>query len=234
MPPVARILWMVVPPAIYFLVLGRRRSGRFARVVSGSIDATWLTFGFGGFVVFGPIGQTLWSGASGFWSSAALATAGAASRRSGSARAARLVVYNVAPETFDDALREAIVETRATMVKTVRGYEDPVGGVTFIVDNGRHSRTAELSAEGPGCERRLRDLDPRLRKALARRPADKAVFAWNDFVLANLILAAPVVLVLLTQPQAKADLGRWIDRMLHPVVKSPAPRRSGRETRRAR
>ncbi|GAC1327483.1 MAG: hypothetical protein NVSMB14_18210 [Isosphaeraceae bacterium] len=229
MPAIERILWIVVPPAVYFLVLGRRRSGRTARVVAGAIDATWLVFGFAGFVAFGPIGSTIWASASGAWTGGAIVLAGVLLAAAWIARGRRrLVIYNVSPETLDQALREAIDELPCTFVKTVRGFEDPVAHVALVVEMSRHSRTAEISAEGPNCERRLEDLQPRLRRSLARRPDEKASFAWNDFALANLILAAPVVLILLTRPEAQKDLGRWLSGMLRSVVKASPAGRSGR------
>lgn len=222
MPAIERILWVVLPAAAYFLFLGDRRSGRNARVIAGAVDAAWLVFGFGGFIVFGPIGQTLGSLARNRWTSAALVIAAMLLAAAWILQGRRrLVVYNVSAETFLQALDEAIESTPGNFVRTLRGYEEPHARLTLIARVSQRSRIAEIKAEGPGCEGRLAELEPRLRKSLAGRPDPRPTIAWNDFVFANLILAAPIVLLLLLRPDAQRDLGRWIQGILRPVVKSP-------------
>jgi hypothetical protein len=199
------------PLAAYLYIVAALHSGRRPRVVSGLLDYALLLFGLSGLLLFGPVGWLLVSragaGAPGPLHFVALGAALGLLAVPFVPRACRrLVVYNVDPLSFHRALREAIEALASPFVKTLRGYDDPTHARGLEAETHSWMRTAVVETYGKGAEPLAASLAAALRVRLRQHPlAGPSPVAWG-LLGASLGLIAPVLVVLLTRPQAQ---GVW-------------------------
>ncbi|HEV3120923.1 MAG TPA: hypothetical protein VGY53_03435 [Isosphaeraceae bacterium] len=196
------------PLATYVYIVAAFHSGRRPRVVSGLVDYLLLLFGLSGLVLFGPVGWLLVShagGPPGLLHFAALASALGLLAVPFVPRACRrLVVYNVDPVSFERALREAVEGLHNPFVKTLRGYDDPAHARGLQAEAHAWMRTAVVETYGQDAEPLAASIAASLRDRFRRHPlAGPSPVAWGLLGVC-LGLIVPVLIVVLTRPQAQA------------------------------
>jgi hypothetical protein len=209
---------MLGPLAVYLYVIAVWHGGRTARLVAGPVDYGLLLFALGGLLVFGPVGRLLVSRAVAFGSPNGWAWLMVGSALSLLAipwiprSFRRLVVYNVDPETLDQALRAVVRELPGEFTRTLRGYEDQEHQRGLGVETTTWFRTAVIESYGSDAERLIRQLGRRLSEHLHAPSARPSAITW---VLLGLCVAlvAPVLALLLSRPQAQAVLRVLIERL---------------------
>ncbi|AGA26877.1 hypothetical protein [Singulisphaera acidiphila] len=202
---------------LYLVILARWHGGRYPRVVSGPADFAFLTFGIGGLVLFGPIGQTLarilfdkpnaldWLALASGMTLAALLISRRAWRR--------LVVYHVDAATLDRVLEELLTPDAGHFVRTIHGFEDPVRRKGIRIEVSSHWMTATIEAYGHEPERLIHALEGGLVDRLRTRSSLPSKVGELFLAGSALILLLGTAGWLLAQPQALAALRGFIERL---------------------
>jgi hypothetical protein len=203
-----QLLLTVTPLAGYFYLLAIWQAGRHPRVIAGAVDATLLAVGVGGLILFGPFGQVVAEALFDrpgplHWLLLTLTAAllvASLSRRS----SRRLVVYHVAPETLESALRALLGPDG--FVRTLDGYEDRARGRGLRVELSPRWQSAVVEARGRDPDALIASLVPRLRDRLRESPVPAAEVSMVFFGLSALTMLVPLTGYLLAQPHARAAL----------------------------
>ncbi|SIO61193.1 hypothetical protein SAMN05444166_6674 [Singulisphaera sp. GP187] len=203
--------------ALYLLILARWHGGRSPRVVSGPADFAFLTFGLGGLVLFGPIGQALakiffvrpnaldWLALASGMTLAALLVSRRAWRR--------LLVYHVDAATLERALDDILTHAAGRFVRTIHGFEDPVQRRGIRVEASSRWMTASIEAYGHEPERMIQMLEGRLEDRLRTMVPPASKVGGLFLVGSALTLLLAIGGWLLTQPQTLAMLRGLLERL---------------------
>ena len=208
------VVLTIGPLTLYFLALATWHASRGPRIVSGPTDAAWLGFALGGLAAFGPIGQALTADLPGGLAVPALLTGLAVAGMGLTTRARRrIAIYNVDPDSLDEALAGSLAELSGEFAKTLRGFEHPSSRCGLRVETSAVFRVAEVEAFGPEAEALIVAIRPRLRRRLRDAGARGLLLARFWLSLSSLTVTAPVAVYLLGRPQARAALRALIERL---------------------
>ncbi len=205
MSPSVRVALALWPLSTYFFALGVLQSGRRPRVLNGPVDFLMLAAGLSGLLVFGPVGEILVRSlfpVVSLWAWLALASSYALLALLWSGRAARrLVIYNVAPEALEPALREAMSQLPGAFVPSVRGFEDASNGRGVTFEVGARLHTGVVEAYGSEPEPLIARLGPALRERLLDSAAPRTGSAPIWFFLSTLTLLFPLGMLGMSRPR---------------------------------
>ena len=165
-----RMILALGPLVAYFFTLAVWTSGKRPRVVTGTLDYALLSFGIGGLIAFGPIGEMLVRLAfrsTGLWGWLAMASLFALVAMMGARRnARRLVVYQVSREALENAVGDAMAELCESVARTVRGFEDRKIEAGVVIEPPSLFRAGVVEAYGGQAERLIAELRFALRHRL--------------------------------------------------------------------
>jgi hypothetical protein len=217
MPLPLQIALSVGPLALYFFVLGAWQSGRDPKVVRGGADFALLIFGIGGLLCFGPVGRVivslLFPGPS-VWAWLALPTSLALLALPFVPRAQRrLVVYNVTPSAFEQAVRGAVSKLPGSFARTLRGFENSDDGRGVWFDASPRSRTGVVEGHGRSADDLVRALAPLLRRELRGQGTRSSGVARAWFTMSGLLLWVPVIALMLSRVQLRAAFRALLERL---------------------
>jgi hypothetical protein len=206
------------PLGFYLWLLALWHSQRHPRVVSGLADFCLLALALGGVLVFGPFGQfvaqAVFGGAPdllGWLATVAVLAllAGMLGRRA----PRRLVVYHVEPAVLLAAVEQVLAALDGSFERTLTGFEDRRAGHGVSIEPSPWLRSAWVEAYGTGAETLIRIIKPRLRERLEAADARPTSVALVLYVLSMLVMVAPLAIVLLTEPRARASLRALLERL---------------------
>jgi hypothetical protein len=214
MPPSWQYALTVGPLGFYLWVLALWQSDRFPRVVRGPVDSGMLAFGVGGVLAFGPIGHALarvLASEPGLRERVVVASGVALWACFMARRAARrLVVYHVDADRLIPALSDVLGQTGGRYVKTMAGFEDVTSPRGVRLEFTRLLRCAVVEAHGLDAEGLIRAIGPPLEQRLRGKPTRRSWVALGLYGGSILVLLAPLVGVVLTQPRAWSLLRVWL------------------------
>lgn len=213
-----QIALTATPLSLYFYVLAGLQNGRRPRVLPGPLDFTLLVLGVGGLIAFGPFGQaivarlfgaeptvlawTIWVGVLVLW---ALVLGGSTSRR--------VVIYNVAPEMVEPAVRDALGDLSGQFVPTVHGYEDAQRHQGVHIQLNPGLRVATIEAFGNDPEVFMSELRPHLRARFRDIPCTSAAVSGAFYALSTLTMLLPLMAFLWVDPRAANALKSVFQKM---------------------
>ncbi len=192
-----RMALAFLPLASYFFVLGIWQSGRKPRLVSGSFDTFLLTWGLGGLVAFGPVGDLAvhWLFPSPnlpAWLAVASGLGLVALVFMARART-RIHIYSVTPETLIYSVERAINSVMESPTRTLQGFEDTPRRRGVRIEAGRWLKTGIVEATGEAPESMISQITPALRQELERFESKPSRTAAGMFALASLTAMIPLL-----------------------------------------
>lgn len=207
----------VSPLGFYLWMLAVWHSERHPRVVAGSVDFTLLATGLGGLLVFGPAGQLagriLFGGAGPFERLAVLALYGLVAWRLSRRSFLRLVVYQIEPSVLRSALDDVLRGLDGTFQATLSGFDDRKRGRRLSLEFTPWLRSAVVEGFGPDAETLIQALQPLLRQRLCQVDAGRSRLAPVLYGLSMIVMSAPMIGLLLTQPTTWAALRALLERL---------------------
>jgi hypothetical protein len=219
MAPHWQLFLSLAPLSLYLLLVGSWHARRSPRVVLGPLDLLLLVGGIGGLALFGPFGHfatkvlfgkpsvihalTL---ASGFLLVALLMSRNAWRT---------LAVYHVDRPALDRAIRAALQELPGSrFVETLRGYEDEANQQGLSVETSARWCTATVEAFGRDPEILIHRLGTLLKRRFRAVEGPRTTRpAWIFLAAAALTLLTPCASWLISQPEARAALRSFFERI---------------------
>ena len=126
----------------------------------------------------------------------------------------RLVVYHIGSDELERAVCDSLQYLGGRFSPTLKGLEDAERGSGVLVRPSRLMRSGSVEAYGREADALIRDLEPRLKSALAKCPQKASGVSHAMFGLACASMLVPIAGFLFANPRAK-DAFRALLHSLH-------------------